>query len=303
MTSLQWGALLFLAILWGGSFFLVKVALRELPPFTLVLIRVTLAAAALHVVVLARGERMPSSPRRWASFALLGLLNNLIPFCLISWGQTHIGAGLASVLNATTPMFTVLAAHFMTADEKMTPGKVTGVLICLAGVAVIIGPDALHELGMDVAAQLAVVGASLCYGLGVVFGRRFQGQSPMILSAGQLTWAAALMAPVVLAAGDRPWSLPPPGAATWVSVITLALVSTALAYIIFFRLLASAGATNLAQVTFLIPVTALLLGTFVLGERLAASDFAGIAVILLGLASIDGRAAAFITRRPSPGGP
>jgi len=298
MGALEWALLVILSILWGGSFFFVGVAVKALPPLTLVVLRVGLAALALQLVLRARGLGMPRDGRSWAAFFGMGLLNNMIPFSLIVWGQAQIASGLASILNATTPLFTLVVAHLLTRDERLSGGKLAGILCGLAGVAVIIGPESLHGLGGDLLPQLAVLGAALSYACAGVFGRRFarMGIAPLQTAAGQVSASTILLLPLALLV-DRPWQLAVPGLPVWGAVLGLALVSTALAYILYFRLLASAGATNLLLVTFLIPVSAILLGTVFLGERLAAGDFAGMALIGLGLLVIDGRLAGALGAR------
>lgn len=290
MSTLEWGLLLALSVLWGASFFFVGIAVRDLPPLTIVVARVVLAALALHLVIRVTGMRLPTSPRIWAAFFGMGFINNAVPFVLIVWGQTHIASGLASILNATTPLFAVIVAHCFTADEKMTSGRVFGVVVGLAGVAVMIGGAALQNLGVDILAQLAILAAALSYAFGGVFGRRFRalGVAPLATATGQVTASSILLVPVMLIV-DRPWTLAWPGAETVAAVLGLALLSTALAYIIYFRILSTAGATNLLLVTFLIPVSAILLGVLVLGETLQPKHFAGMALIAIGLAAVDGR--------------
>ncbi|HEY1385704.1 MAG TPA: DMT family transporter [Dongiaceae bacterium] len=292
MGPIDWCLLLFLSLLWGASFFYVAVALKELPPFTIVLLRVAIAALTLHIVLRVAGVRFPWDGRSWRAFIGMGLLNNAIPFSLIVWGQTHVASGLASILNATTPFFTVIVAHALTVDERLSKNRLMGVLIGLAGVVVLIGPQALSGLGKDVAGQLAIVGAAISYAFAGVFGRRFRrmGIPPMATAAGQVTASSLLLLPITLLV-DRPWHLAMPGTTVWLAILGTALLSTALAYIVYFRLLASAGAVNLLLVTFLIPPSAILLGVFLLGEHLEATDFAGMALIGLGLAAIDGRIA------------
>jgi drug/metabolite transporter (DMT)-like permease len=304
MGPAEWLLLVALSVLWGGSFFFAEVALAELPPFTVVLGRVSLAALALLLMVLASGQRLPRSPRLWGAFVVMGGLNNLIPFSLIVWGQTAIASGLAAILNATTPLFTVVLAHLLTRDERLTPGRLSGVVLGLVGVALMIGPAALEGLSVAVLAQLACLAAALSYALAGIYGRRFRGTPPLITAAGQISASTVLILPLALLA-DRPWTLAPPGPSTWGALIALALLSTALAYIIYFRILAAAGATNLLLVTFLIPVSALMLGIAILGERLAPGHLAGMALIALGLAAIDGRPLAWLLarrwRRARPG--
>ena len=292
MGPLDWSLLLILSILWGGSFFFVGVAVKALPPFTIVLLRVAIAAVALHIVLRLSRTMMPWDGKAWLAFFGMGLLNNAIPFSLIVWGQTHIASGLASILNATTPLFTVLIAHVLTADERLSKGRIAGVLIGLAGVVVLIGPQALAGLGKDVVAQLAVLAAAISYGFAAIFGRRFKrmGVPPLATAAGQVTASSMLLLPVAMLV-DRPWTLAAPDLPVWGAVLGLALLSTALAYVLFFRILASAGAVNLMLVTFLIPVSAIVLGSAFLGEALASADYLGMALIGLGLAAIDGRLA------------
>ncbi|MCK5275131.1 MAG: DMT family transporter [Alphaproteobacteria bacterium] len=298
MGPAQWTTLIILSILWGGSFFFAEVAITALPPFTIVLLRVGLAALALHIFLLATGSRMPLDLRLWGAFLVMGFLNNAVPFSLLVWGQTQIASSLASILNAMTPIFTVVVAHFLTSDEKMTGGRLAGVLIGFAGVAVMIGPAALAGLGANLLAQIACLGATLSYAFAGVFGRRFarMGVSPVQTAAGQVTASALILLPLSMMV-DRPWTLAMPGMEAMASVVALALLSTAVAYILFFRLLASAGATNIMLVTFLVPVSAILLGVTILGERLEPEHFAGMALIGLGLAAIDGRPARMLARR------
>ncbi|MCQ0986831.1 DMT family transporter [Jiella sp. LLJ827] len=282
--------LIALSILWGGSFFFTEIALGELPVFTLVALRVMLAAAALHVVLRVLGVKMPCDKAVWTAFFAMGFLNNLVPFSLIVWGQTHIASGLASILNATTPLFTVLVAHAVTRDERLTSNRAFGVVTGFLGVVVLIGPSALNSLGTDGLAQLACLAAAFSYALAGVFGRRFRrmGVSPIATATGQVTASATMLVPLALLL-DRPWTLAMPGADTIAAILGIALLSTALAYVLYFRLLATAGATNLLLVTFLIPVSAILLGALVLGEVLQPQHFAGMALIGVGLAAIDGR--------------
>lgn len=291
MGRVEWLLLIILSILWGGSFFFIGVAVKGLPPFTIVVLRVGLAAIALNLVVLASGLRMPRDKTLLLAFLSMGVLNNVIPFSLIVWGQTHIASGLASILNASTPFFTIIVAHFLTQDEKMSKERLIGVLIGIVGVVFIIGPEALSDIGTNILGQLAVLTAAMSYSFGAVFGRRFQrlGSTPLLTATGQVTASTIILLPLTLIV-DQPWRLPMPGWEVWGAILGLALFSTALAYLIFFRILSTAGATNLALVTFLIPVSAILLGTLILGEQLEAKHFAGMAFLGFGLAIIDGRA-------------
>ena len=303
MSSRDWLAMACLSVLWGGSFFFVAVAVGALPPLTIVAARVLIAAVTLWAVIAVTGQTMPRSGESWRAFCGMGLLNNAIPFTLIVWAQAQIPSGLASILNATTPLFGVVVAHWLTADEKLTPARLAGVLCGMAGVAVMIGPAALAGLGGDkLLAQLAVLGAALSYAFSGVFGRRFRrlGITPVQSAAGQLTASSLMLLPLALLI-DRPWLLQAPSTGALAAVLGLALLSTALAYLIFFRLLASAGATNLLLVTFLIPVSAILLGVALLGETIEPRQLAGMALIAAGLAAIDGRVMRRLTARHAPG--
>jgi drug/metabolite transporter (DMT)-like permease len=296
MGRREWAMLVALSVLWGGSFLFVGVAVREIPPLALVTARVILAALALHLVLGLSGTPFPMTRAAWSAFLGMGLLNNAIPFTLIAWGQAHIASGLASILNATTPLFTVLVAHRLTADERMEGRRLAGVIIGFMGVALMVGGAALREVGVDVAAQVAVLLAAVSYAFAGVFGRRFKalGIPPLATAAGQVTASSLLLLPVTLALAP-PWTLAMPSPTALAAVLALALASTALAYILFFRILASAGATNVAIVTFLIPVSAIVLGAVFLGERLDAKHLAGMGLIGLGLAVLDGRPLARLT--------
>jgi len=288
MGFVEWLLLILLAIVWGGSFFFAKVALADLQPFTIVLGRVSIAAIVLNMVVRISGYRMPSDIKIWGTFLIMGLLNNLIPFSLIFWGQTQISSSLASILNASTPVWTVLLAHFLTVDEKLTKNRFGGVILGLLGVVIMIGWDALGGLRINVLAQLAVIGAAISYGFAGIYGKRFKNIPPIVTATGQITGTTIMAIPITLFV-DKPWLFPMPGMNVWGALLGLALLSTALAYIIYFRLLTTVGATNLLLVTFLIPVSAVLLGTIILGEQLYLRHFLGMVLISLSLAAIDGR--------------
>lgn len=290
MNGRDWAMLTGLSVIWGGSFFFTGIAVKELPAFTIVAARVGLAALALLAGLRIAGIPMPRAPKVWAAFFGMGLMNNMIPFSLIVWGQGHIASGLASILNATTPLFGVVVAHLLTRDEKMSGGRLAGTIVGFAGVALMIGPSALSGLGSHLLAELAVLGAALSYAFAGIYGRRFKamGINPIVTATGQISASAVLMIPLALLI-DRPWTLAMPGVATIAALVAIALISTAFAYIIFFRILASAGATNLMLVTFLIPVSAILLGWLFLGEVLAMQHFIGMATIVAGLVLIDGR--------------
>jgi drug/metabolite transporter (DMT)-like permease len=299
VTRREWTLLLALSIAWGASFFFGTLALREVPPLTIALGRFGLAALALLVAV--RLARLPV-PGRWADFVVMGVLNNVVPFGLLIWAQTRITSGTAAILNAATPLFTVLVAHYLTADERMTRARVAGTLIGLAGVAVMLWPDARAALHADTIAQLACVAAAVSYAFAGVHGRRFAGVPPLVTATGQLTASTALLAPIV-AVVDAPWTLPTPSAPTLAAIAGIALVSTALGYVLYFRILATSGATSVLLVTLLIPVTATALGVTALGEPLDGRQVAGMALIGGGLLVVDGRLRRLAVRRRRAPGP
>ncbi|TCR61128.1 DMT family transporter [Bosea sp. BK604] len=295
MGAREWLLLVILSVLWGGAFFFGKIAVAEWPPLAVVLVRVALAAAVLHVAVRALGLSMAVGRGIWLAFFGMGLLNNLIPFALIFWGQTQIASGLAAILNATTPVFGVIVAHIFGKNEKATGLKIGGVLAGLIGVAILMGPDAVGGLSGALLPQLACLGAALSYGFAGLYGRRFKELPPLVTATGQLSATTAMSLPLVLLL-NPPWTLPAPSATAMGALIGLAVLSTALAYVIFFQIMRRAGGTNAMLVTFLIPVSAILLGAGLLGEVLLPRHLLGMAAIFLGLALIDGR---LFRRNPS----
>ncbi|MCJ8506444.1 DMT family transporter [Rhizobium lemnae] len=290
MGLIDWALLIFLSVLWGGSFFFSKVALSELPPLSIVMARVAIAATALFFYLKARGLQIPASPKIWTAFFGMGLLNNLIPFSLIFWGQTQIASGLASILNATTPIFSIIVAHFLTVDERMILNKLAGIILGFLGVTVLMAGNAFSAKALPVTALLACLMAALSYGFAGVFGRRFRRMeiAPAISAFGQTAATTVMLIPIVLMI-DSPWNLALPSGQTIAALLGLGLFSTALAYIIFFHILATGGAINSSLVTLLIPVSAILLGRVFLDEELAINHLAGMALIAVGLLSIDGR--------------
>lgn len=277
-----WGMLFLLGALWGGSFFFARIAVQEIPPFWLVFFRVSIAALTLHFYLTARGQWTTFRSVPFLPFLGLGLLNNAIPFSLIFLGQTVIGAGLASILNATTPFLTVIAANMLTSDERASPLKIAGTLLGIAGAAVIVGPAALSGLGAPLWAELAIIGAALSYALASIYAKRFKSVPPLITATGQLTASTLLMLPVALLSHGIP-ALGGVSAEAWASVLALALASTAFAYTLFFRIIAEAGATVVSLVTLLVPVSAVLLGMVFLGESLSFNQISGMTLIGSGL--------------------
>jgi len=300
MSLSQWGLLVFLSLLWGGSFLFVGMAVHDLPPLTLVLARVGLAALALLPVVYAIGLRLPTELRAWQPFLVMSLLNNIIPFLLIVRGQREIASGLASVLNATTPLFAVIIAHVFTTDEKLTAPKLAGVLTGIAGVSILVGPEAMFGQPANLFGMVLILGAACSYGFSALWGRRFKETPPLVTATSQLICSTAILLPLALVI-DRPWALLAlPKTSAILAVIGLAFLSTALAYIVFFRIMAISGPTNTMLVTLLIPVSAIAFGTVFLGEVLLPRHIAGALVIGTALVILDGRVFNLLARRSAP---
>lgn len=289
LGAAEWALLFLLSLLWGGSFLFGRIAVAEVPPMTVAWVRVALAAAVLLAGLLAAGVAVGQALPRWRDVLVMGLVNNVIPFSLIFWGLTAIGAGLAAVLNATTPLFAALIAHWGTADEKLTGHRLAGLVTGILGVVVLVGPEAAAGLQGDAWAMLAVLGAAVSYGFAGLWGRRFRDLPPAVSAISQLTASTLLLLPLILAF-DRPLDLPMPSGRVIAAIVALAVLSTALAYIVFFRILVRAGGSNVMLVTLMIPPSAMLLGWLTLGETLTGRELAGAGIIALALVVIDGRA-------------
>jgi drug/metabolite transporter (DMT)-like permease len=295
MGLAEWAILATLAFVWGSAFFLGKVALNDVGPLTIVLSRTALGALVLNVVVLAGRQQMPRSWAAWGPFALMGVLNNLLPFSLIFWGETQIDSGLAGILNATAPLFSALLAHYASRSETLTPRRLAGVAIGFIGVGIMVGYTALRGLDRNVLAEVAVLVASVCYALAGIYGRRFKDTPPLVAAAGQVTATALMALPVTLLL-ERPWHYAP-SLATWLALLALGVFCTALSYALYFKLLARAGVTNVMLGAYLSPIVASVLGAAVLHEVVAARQIAGMLVIFLGIAILDGRLLSLLTRR------
>jgi drug/metabolite transporter (DMT)-like permease len=269
----DWSLLAVLSVLWGASFFFNGIALRELPPLTLVLMRVALAAIILLPLLRVYRIQFPTTLSGWEPFFVLALFNNVLPFSLIVIGQTYIPSGLASILNATTPLFTVVVMA-AAGEEKLHVHRFAGVIAGLIGVIVLRGQDLGFQTNQGVGVLLCLA-AAFSYGLSALFARRKLSESPPLATATFQLMASSLMMIIVAAVFERPWQLQMPGAATWLAMIGLAALSTALAYIVFFQILIRSGSTNVMLVTLLIPVTAMLLGYLVLGESISLREIIG----------------------------
>lgn len=303
MGARDWLLLIILAGCFSGSFLFNRIALQDLGPLTVVLGRVAVGAAVLNLVLRLRGETLPRGWTMWRQFLIMGALSNAIPFVLIVTAQTRIPSGLASILNAMTPLTTILVARVVAKEESLTRNRVAGVVLGLGGAAIVIGPASLLRLSSDVTAivaQLAVLAATFSYAFAVVYGRGFRALAPLTAAAGQLTGATFLLLPITLLV-DQPWTGGTPSHATAAAVLGLGVVCSAIAYVLFFRILAASGPTNLALVTFLIPVGALFLGSSLLHEQIELRHILGMSVIFSGLATVDGRLPAAVARISSYG--
>lgn len=287
VALIDWFRLVTLSVIWGSSFMFVEIAVDHVDPFVIVFARVGLAAFALHVYCRTLGLRIPLDGGRPAQYLTMGFFAHALPFTLLAWGQIHITAGLASIYNATTPLFTILVAHICLADERATPARFAGVLTGFTGVFVLISGGFSVLTPDNLLGQLAALGAAMSYAASAIYGRRFSGLAPAGIAAATLTAATLLMAPLALFLGLAGMSAPDPGALA--AIVTLALLCTAAAYILYFQILARAGATNLVLVTFLIPASAIMLGIVFLNETLAPNHLAGMALIFCGLLLVDGR--------------
>ena len=289
----DWSLLGLLSVLWGGSFFFNGVALRELPPLTLVLLRVAVAAILLLPLLKLYRIDFPRGLSGWKPFFAIGLLNNVLPFSLIVIGQTYVPSGLASILNATTPLFTVVVMA-MAGEERLHARRIAGVVVGLVGVVVLHGEGIAGLESRQGIGILLCLASALSYGLAALVARRLLSNSPALATATFQLTASTVMMVIVAGVVDRPWQLPMPDTTTWLAVIGLAALSTALAYIVFFQILRRSGATNVMLVTLLVPMTAILLGYLVLGEQISLREIVGAVVIGSALLLIDGRALQFI---------
>lgn len=289
MTTRAWASMGLLGLIWGGSFLSNRLAIAEAGVATTVALRVGGAAVVLWAFVALARLPVPRERRTWAAFVLMGVLGNVLPFSLITWGQHSIEVGLAAILNASTAIMGVLVAALAFRDEVLTPAKALGVLVGFAGVVVVIGPGALRGFDLTSLAQLAIVGASLSYALSGSFARRaFADVAPEVAAAGMLTGSTLVMVPAALVLDGWPRAAWSPS--VWGAILYLAVVASALAYLIFYRLIRQVGAGNASLTTLLVAPVAIVLGALVYGEQLPWRDYLGFALLALGLLVIDGRA-------------
>jgi len=284
----EWMLLVGLSILWGGSYLFMKLAVLTVPLFAIVLGRVSIAALALLIVLTISGTGIPKGRRIWLAFFGMGIFNNVIPMSLIVFSQNSISVGLASILNSITPLFTILVAHMTTNDERLTFRKLVGISFGFMGVVMLMGPELVDNFGVAALGEWACLGAALSYACANTFGRRFVqlGTKPMQTAFGQVVASTVILAPLVIVV-DQPWTISDPGFLPVLSILALGLFCTALAYVIYFQILARSGATAIALVTFMIPPSAILMGWLALGEQISFQDFLGMSLIGVGLFSVN----------------
>lgn len=294
--------LIILAALWGPSFLFIKVAVADIPPLTLVLGRVAIGATFLLVVLRARRGRLPADRRIWGHLAVMALLHNALPWVLLSWGEQYIDSALASILNGTTPLFTIILAHFLVEGDQLTASKLSGVLIGFAGLILLILPSLGGGLQATTWGLAAVTTAAAIYGVAMIYSRNhLRGLPPLTAPTAQLLLATLYMAPVAMLF-DKPWTLDRPSPAALGSLFLLGILGTGLAFIVYYRLLETAGPTYIAMVTYVIPIFGVILGVLVLNEQLTWYALGGFILILLGVMVVNGLFANHLpmVRRRSP---
>ena len=288
MTKQAWGLLMALSAMWGASFLFIEMALLSMGPITLVFFRVLIGAATLGLVLIVTKRAVPTHLSFWRDSFVMGFLNNAIPFTFIAYGQVSITGGMASIINANTAFFGVIAAAIFLANERLTKARISGVLIGVSGVVIVMGPAELLSLDLTSLGQLAVIIATLSYALASVWGRLHLQGYDSIVTAFAMTFCASIMLAIVMLLTD---GMPSFALTTqlWVVAIGLGVIGTALAYMVYFKLLAIAGASNLMLVTIIVPIFAVSLDAAILSQWVSISDILGFIVIALGLAVMDGR--------------
>ena len=276
--------LLALATLWGGSYTFIKLGVATIPPITLIAARTAIAGLLLLVIMRMRGVSMPMDGATWRRFIFQACLNSVIPWTLIAWGERFVDAGLATILNSASPIFTFLFTAAITRHEAASPRKLFGVIAGLAGICLIVGVDAFRDLGEDIVAEVAIVAATICYACAAIFSRGFKGLDPMAPAAGSLIAGAAVLIPLSLAV-ERPWTLTP-STSSLLALLALAVFSTAIAFVIYFRLIQTLGSVGTtAQAYLRVPIGVALSVAF-LGERLSPTAWTGLACVVIGVAAM-----------------
>ncbi len=301
----KWKSFLWLALLaavWGPSFIFIKIAVGEVPPITLAASRVALAALLLYLVLRLQGRNLPGFGPIWKHFAIMGFVSNALPFVLFSWGEQYIDSALAAILNGTTPIFTILLAHFVFADDRISPTKMMGVLLGFGGLVILILPSLFDGVRATTWGLLGITVAASSYAVAIVYSRKnLRGLPPMVAPTAQLTMAAVYLVPLSLLV-DAPYALPLPSWQALAALFALSVVGTGIGFVIYYRLLEGNSATYLSMVTYLMPVVGIILGVLVLGELLSWNAYAGCALILLGIMTVNGvfnRSVGKLFRRPS----
>jgi drug/metabolite transporter (DMT)-like permease len=280
--------LIVMALLWGPSFLFMKVAVEEIPPVTMIAVRLSLAAIVLYAVLRSQGRTLPKWGPIWKDFTIMGLFSNALPFVLLSWGEQFIDSALAAILIGTTPIFTVILAHLFTADDHLTPAKIVGLTLGFGGLVVLVSPALMAGVEATTWGLLAAVLAAASYGAGIVYGQqRLRGLPPLVGPTAQVMTAALLLLPLSFLI-ERPYAIPVPSWTTLGSLLGLALLGTALAYIVYYRTMERTSATVLSTVTYIVPVVATILGVVVLKEQLDWNAYLGFGMILLGVMVVNG---------------
>lgn len=288
MTTKSWVYIAFLSLIWGSSFYFINVSLRGFTPLTLVFLRVSISSIALFAWMrLMTSLTLPKCLKSWVLYAAISVIATALPFALISWGQLHISSSMASMLNASVPIFTLIFAHFLTQDEKITLPKLIGVLIGFSGIYTLLSPSLQDGFTLQGWGQISVIGASICYALAAIWSKKLAYNPPLVNSTCTLICAAFIMLPFMFVFED-PFSLSP-GMSSIVAIITLAVFGSGIAYILLYKVIAMTGAVSLSMVTYLIPITASIIGVLALNETIAPTSLMGIGVIFIGLIFVDGR--------------
>lgn len=290
--------LLFLASLWGPSFLFIKVAVGEIPPITLAMMRVGLASILLYLILRVQGRNLPRPGPIWRNFAVMGFFANALPFALFSWGEIHIDSALAAILNGTTPLFTIVLAHLFIADDRLTPLKTGGILLGFGGLLMLIAPSLFEGVRATTWGLLAITLAAASYGVGIVYARKkLRGLPPLVGPAAQLTMATLYLLPLSLLI-ERPLAMPAPSWAAIGSLLALATMGTAIAFVVYYHVMEQTSATYLSMVTYLVPVFGVILGVVVLNEQPGWNAYLGCALILLGVMVVNGVFKRVNWRRP-----
>ena len=286
MKNFLW--LLLLAALWGPSFLFIKVAVEDIPPLTLVVGRVGIAAVLLYLLLRFQGRTLPKFGPTWKHFAIMAFFQNAFPFALFNWGELHIDSALAAILNGTTPLFTIILAHFFVADDRITGSKVVGILLGFGGLMMLIAPSLVGGVQATTWGLLAIALASASYGIAIVYSRlNLRGQPPLVAPTAQLGLAALYMLPLSLLI-EQPYRLPAPALSSLGALLALAVFGTAVAFVVFYHIINRVSATYTSMVTYLVPIVGVFLGIVVLSEQLHWSAYAGCALILIGVMIVNG---------------